>query len=462
MSTRLVTVGDPDPEPDHRERVTVYSASLVIPVTAPVIVNGAVAVKGSRVVHVGTRSWVMQELKGTPSLGKIEEKHWDGILMPGLVNAHTHLQYSGMAEVGKGQYKDFHSWEKAFNLVYDNPNRPHAWRSWAMEGARQAVETGTTAAADIVTDLDAAAGMVSQGMHGITYWEVMGWANKEWEDRGKFRLNLQLHRLREEHVSHLGISPHAPYTLDAEPFVDLPDIARRLNMRLHIHLAETPLEAGSETLESQEDKLAALMSGRTWVSYRELKREGLGLSAIRFVDQLGSLGPDVHIAHGVWADEEDRRILRQRQVYVALCPRSNSITNTGKEAPVSRYLKEGNDLCLGTDSLSSSPSLDLMDESAALYKIARQQGYGGRDLPRRIIHMMTLNGAAAMGQHLAANRIGQINAGALADLAFMDIPIRAQNQEGIEEALEELVASGGGHNRATLISGRMAYNADIF
>lgn len=64
--------------------------------------------------------------------------------------------------------------------------------------------------------------------------------------------------------------------------------------------------------------------------------------AIQFVDQLGSLGPDVHIAHGVWANGEDRRILRQRGVGVALCPRSNRITNTGKDAPVREYLEEGN------------------------------------------------------------------------------------------------------------------------
>ena len=462
MKTASSALGNLGLGEDRLADVTVYSAKLVIPVTAPVIVNGAVAVSGDRVVHVGTRAWVLQELKEEAPGGKVTERYWDGILMPGLVNAHTHLQYTGMAEVGQGEYKDFHAWEEAFNLIYDDESLPHAWRYWAMEGARQCVESGTTAAADIVTDLDAAAGMVSQGMHGITYWEVMGWGNEDWDDRGRYRLNLELHRLEEEHVRQLGISPHAPYTLEAEPFVDLPDIARRLNMRLHIHLAETPLEARTEAPESERAISSAIRGDETWTSYRESTREGQGLSAIQFVDQLGSLGPDVHIAHGVWADEEDRRTLRQRQVSVALCPRSNRITNTGKDAPVSRYLKEGNALCVGTDSLSSSPSLDLMDEAAALYRLARQQGYGGRDLPRRLIHMLTLNGASAMGLHLAANRIGQINAGSLADLAFMDIPVRTENADAIDRTLEELVASGGGHNRATLISGRVAYNAGIF
>ena len=104
--------------------------------------------------------------------------------------------------------------------------------------------------------------------------------------------------MNEEQLPNLGISPHAPYTLESEPFVDLPDIARQLNMRLHIHLAETPLEAGTypPVLTTYS---AADWSDHDWESYRQLKEVGKGASAIQFVDQLGSLGPDVHIAHGV-------------------------------------------------------------------------------------------------------------------------------------------------------------------
>ena len=164
-------------------------------------------------------------------------------------------------------------------------------------------------------------------------------------------------------------------------------------MRLHIHLAETPLEAGTYppvlTTYSASD-----WRDHDWESYRQLKDVGKGASAIQFVDQLGSLGPDVHIAHGVWANGEDRRILRQRGVGVALCPRSNRITNTGKDAPVREYLEEGNLVSVGTDSLSSTPTLDLLDDVSMLYGLAREQGYASDDLTHRLIRMMTLGGAA--------------------------------------------------------------------
>ena len=122
------------------------------------------------------------------------------------------------------------------------------------------------------------------------------------------------------------------------------------------------------------------------------------------------------------------------------------------------YLEEGNLVSVGTDSLSSTPTLDLLDDVSMLYDLAREQGYTSDDLTHRLIRMMTLGGAASMGMHVGRNRIGQINAGALADFAFFDIPVDTSSPAGIEETLETLVRHGAGTNRATVISGREAYN----
>ncbi|OZG61148.1 cytosine deaminase [Bifidobacterium myosotis] len=444
--------------PAPLDSVTLYSAPLIIPVTGPVIMDGAVAVAGSRVVHVGTRRWVLDTLKQDMSAhGHIEEHHWHGIITPGLVNAHTHLQYTNMAEVGRGSYSSFRDWELGFNPVYERLCKEGDWKTSAEQGARMMVEAGTTAAADIVTDAEAAGALASQGMHGVAYWEVMDWHNDDWRNAGVHELVRHLGRMRQEDLPSIGISPHAPYTLETAPFVDLPDIARQLDMRLHIHLAETPMEAGErETTLSTYS--TASWRDHDWTSYQQLKEAGKGASAIQFLDQLGSLGPDVHIAHGVWADAEDRRILRQRGVGVALCPRSNRITVTGRDAPIREYLEEGNLLAIGTDSLSSSPSLDVLDDVAVLYDLAREQGYAKDDLTHRLIRMMTLGGAQELGMHVGAGRIGQINAGAMADLAFFDVPVYVATPRGIEDTLEELVCHGAGTNRATVISGRIAYN----
>ena len=445
--------------PAPLESVTLYSAPLIIPVTGPVIMDGAIAVSGSRVVHVGTRRWVLDTLKqDLAPHGRIDERHWHGVITPGLINAHTHLQYTTMAQVGQGGYANFNDWELAFDQVYRRIGAEEgAWKASAETGARMMVENGTTAAADIVTDPEAATALASQGMHGVAYWEVMDWSNEAWHSAGIRNLVGHLGRMREADLPSIGISPHAPYTLETAPFVDLPDIARQLDMRLHIHLAETPMEAGKRdtTLSTYS---TADWRNDDWTSYQQLRESGKGASAVQFLDQLGSLGPDVHIAHGVWADKEDRRILRQRGVGVALCPRSNRITVTGRDAPVRNYLEEGNLLAVGTDSLSSSPSLDVLDDVAMLYDLAREQGYEGDDLSHRLIRMMTLGGAQELGLHVGAGRIGQINAGAMADLAFFDIPVYVATPRGIEDTLEVLVRHGAGTNRATVISGREVYN----
>ncbi|KFI47246.1 amidohydrolase family protein [Bifidobacterium biavatii] len=465
----MTTTDDFDPlyaaaHPAPLTEVTLYSAPLIIPVTGPVILDGAIAVSGSRVVHVGTRRWVLDTLKQDMATNaRIDEHHWHGVITPGLINAHTHLQYTNMAEVGRGTYQSFRDWELGFNPVYERLCEEGDWKASAEEGARMMVEAGTTAAADIVTDPEAAGALASQGMHGVAYWEVMDWRNDEWRKVGVRELVRHLGRMRAEDLPSVGISPHAPYTLETAPFVDLPDIARQLDMRLHIHLAETPMEAGAHGAEGTLSTYsAASWRDEDWTSYQQLKDAGQGASAIQFLDQLGSLGPDVHIAHGVWADAEDRRILRQRGVGVALCPRSNRITVTGRDAPIREYLEEGNLLAVGTDSLSSSPSLDVLDDVAMLYDLAREQGYAGDDLSHRLIRMMTLGGAQELGMHVGAGRIGQINAGAMADLAFFDVPVYVATPRGIEDTLEELVRHGAGTNRATVISGRVVYNNHAF
>lgn len=93
---------------DSKKPVLLLSAPLVIPVTGPAIPHGAVAVQGARVLHVGTRTWVASKLaEELDEPGLAHERPWHGIITPGLVNAHTHLEYTGMKEVGKRTYPTF-------------------------------------------------------------------------------------------------------------------------------------------------------------------------------------------------------------------------------------------------------------------------------------------------------------------------------------------------------------------
>ena len=277
--------------------VVVWSAGMVIPITAPSILDGAVAVRDGRIEHVGARDWVINTL--TQRGFSFTERHFDGVLLPGLVNAHTHLQYTGMASVGAGQYRGFDDWARAFDEVYDAGGLD--WGGDAAAGARLLLASGTTAAADVVTDADAASALHDAGLHGVAYWEVMGWSNEEWRARGEREVSASLDAMPTPPA--VGISPHAPYSLDAEPLLDLPDMARRRGMRIHIHLGESHSEA--EWSETRTTTLADLWKSEHSSSFTAMRSRGGGFSSTQFVDQLGVLGPDCHVAHGVYMRADD-------------------------------------------------------------------------------------------------------------------------------------------------------------
>ena len=434
--------------PQQPEPVAVYSAGLVIPITAPSILNGAVAVCGQRILHVGERDWVLQALENAHT--PYTEVNWPGVLLPGLVNAHTHLQYTNMAQLGRGQYTGFEDWASAFNDIYDTSDLD--WAAAAANGAVQSIRYGTTTAADVVTDAVAASALHDAGLHGIAYWEVMDWSNQDWENGGLEAVRAGLETVPA--TPGVGLSPHAPYSLDAAPLLDVPDMARQAGHRLHIHLGESQLEAA--WAENNSGPLADLWRSEVASSFTAARANGMGYSATQFVDQLGVLGPDCHVAHGVYMTADDRRRLRSRGTAVALCPRSNRVIGLNAP-PVADYLREGNQLAVGTDSLSSSPSLDVLGELPELFALARAQGYHEQDLGRRLLHVATLGGAHALGLAVGKQRVGQLQAGALADMVFLDLPVG-----DIVSTIDDVVLHGSGQQVATIIAGKLRWAAPNF
>ena len=427
--------------------VVVHSARVVVPMTAPPIADGAVAVQDGRILHVGDRSWVADQLDavGRPWT----ERRWRGALLPGLVNAHSHLQYTGMSGVGRRQYTGFEDWAAAFNEDYA---LPHDWRAEASAGAVASIAAGVTSIADVVTDIEAADVLAEHGLGGITYWEVMDWENAAWGSRGRDQVLDELARIPT--TPGAGLSPHAPYSLDVAPLLELPDLVRQRGLRLHLHLGEAAFEGERIALGPVPGLEGVDGVGHTadWhlanvPSFRAMRALGFGASATAFVDRLGVLGPDCHIAHGVYVTASDRALLRARGTAVALCPRSNAVIGLDPP-PVADYLREGSPIAIGTDSLSSSPSLDPMADVTALHRIARAQGYGHRDLHERLLAAATLGGAHAMGLAVGPDRTGHLAVGARADLAVFDVDART-----VPDALAELVEDGAGRAVATIVRG---------
>ncbi|GAA3796611.1 amidohydrolase family protein [Sphaerisporangium flaviroseum] len=420
----------------------IHSAPHVIPVSRPPILDGAIAVRRGRVLAVGPRREI---LAAHP---EEEEVRWPGVVVAGLVNAHTHLQFTRMAEVGRRAYDSFEEWSAAFDAVYFSPVRTD-WAASAREGALLALRHGTTAVADVVTDVEAMPALSQTGLGGISYLEVLGDTDASWAETGRHHLTSTVRELGgagDAGTGLIGISPHAPYTLDTGVLADLAVLARRFGLRQHIHLLESVHER--EYTISGTGPIARLVRDLGF-DFEILRAGGTGHGPVAFLDALGLLGPHCHIAHGVHLDAGERALLRERGVSVALCPRSNRTLGLDGP-PVAALLAEGSAIAVGTDSLASSPSLDLLEDVRLLHALARQQGYRSPDLARRLIEAATIGGARALGLDEGPDRIGALDRGARCDFAVFAIDADES------DPYRTLIEDGPGRCVATVTGGDQA------
>lgn len=412
-------------------RPTLHLAPVVLTNAGPLLRPGAVAVQDGRVVAVGDPGEVAATVPGAGT------RTWEGVLTPGLVNAHTHLQYTAFADLAALDLP-FAVWLRRMG-ERRRETTDAGWAESARTGVFLALRSGTTTVADVVSDPAALPPVVRSGLGGVSYLEAVAYDDARWERSGRARLLGWLDGAATGR--RVGVSPHAVYTLSGGAYADTCRLARERGLRLHPHLAETV----------EEVELVALGTGRLADLDREfglalpLLGSGAGVGPAQYVDGLGGLGPDVHVAHGTHLDAEDRALLRARGTAVALCVRSNRVLRAGR-APVAAFLAEGSPLALGTDSLASCPSLDLLEEARAVRDLARAQGYDAADLDRRLVEAATLGGAAALG----LDDVGTLRPGARADLAVFAVPTDA-------DPWRALLEHGPGECVATVLDGRLVH-----
>ena len=425
----------------------IFAASWVLPVSRPAIRDGAVAIVDGTVAWVGRLEELPIDFAELP-IGRFR-----GILTPGLVNGHTHLQYTGFAELGRGTYRGFEDWSEAFEVYYNAVEHPEEWGRAAREGAQLALRSGTTALAEIVTDSSARGVLVETGLDGIEYLEAIGETEIRWNAGGREAFLAWLDEDRGDNLGHVGVSPHAPYSLDGEVIRDLAMSARKRGMRIHSHVGESAVEA---SLYAYGNRDVLEIYGDMRDEFALIRSGGTGLSTARYAESIDLLGPDSHLAHGIYLDRADRELLRSSGTRVTLCPRSNRVI--GLEAPpAADYLSEGHDIAIGTDSLSSSPSLDLLGDVAALAQLCLTQGYASDDLYQRLVHAATIGGAGVLGR----SDLGTLTPGLRADLAVFDVETGGHNGSGEGEVAESperaLVERGEGTCVLTVIGGAVRF-----
>jgi cytosine/adenosine deaminase-related metal-dependent hydrolase len=384
---------------------TNYHARWVIPVTRPPIAGGTVSVAGTRITYVGPR-------RDAPAGADIDLG--DAVLMPGLVNAHTHLELTAMRGLLTGL--EFVSWIRTLTAARAAVLTTAAMRDAACLGIAEGLLAGITTYADTSASGVVLGAMRDMGVRGIMYQEVFGpAAAQRAESMAQLRRDVEALRPLETDLVRLGVSPHAVYTVHEDLMIDAAAYAIGAGMPVAIHLAES----GAETafLREAEGPFAEALRARG------IPVERRSHSPVHLLVELGVVLARPLLIHCVTLDASDVDFIADYGCPVAHCPASNAILGHGI-APVRELLDAGAIVGLGSDSAASNDQMDVLAEArlASLMQSARLHRPDAVSTAEALM-LATLGGARALGLD---EKVGSIDVGKSADLAAFALdPVRA-------------------------------------
>lgn len=409
----------------------ILRARLILPVTAPPIEDGAVFIEGRHIRAVLPYA----DLSGTAQKKVFDLG--DVILLPGLINAHCHLDYTDMA----GQLsppKTFTDWIAAITAMKADWSYSDFARSW-LHGANQLLKTGTTTVADIeilpellpeVWD--------STPLRVISFLEMTGIKSRRPPKEILAEALKTIQSLRHPR-QRAALSPHAPYSTRPELLQLTARISRQRKIPASIHVAES----------IQEFEMFQFARGRMhdWLKRNDRDNSDCGHgSPVAHLARNRLLGEHVLAIHVNYLARGDATLLAKNRTHVVHCPRSHDYF---KHAPFERerLANAGVNICLGTDSLATirktgrhKPELDMFTEMRTLASHDKSVS------AKEIVQMATVNGARALG---LSSQVGELAKNTCADV--IAIPYRGKIS-GIWEAVVEHT----GNVSASLIDGKWA------
>ena len=398
-------------------RITRFHAAWVLPITSPPLRDGWVTVRDGQVIDVGCGPASTSAGVETIDLGRVA-------MMPGLVNAHTHLELSFL-------------WGKVppADALVDWVSRMMAQRAALAAHADDAPtienaildmeEAGTAAVGDIANTFASVAPISRSRLHAVVFRELIGFNVADPEGRvAAMRAEIDALSLSLSSSSssaagtltppvRVTLAPHAPYSVSPGLFRAIasdPETARGVSS---VHLGESLDEV--RFLEQGDGPFRALLERvGAWNPSWDVPRCG----PAEYLESLGVLSPRLLAVHGVRLRDDELKLLARHGTTLVTCPRSNVWVGSGNP-PIERFYASGVRVAVGTDSLASATDLNIFSEIALMHHIAPHVP------PARLLASATVEGARALG----FDRIGFIASGAQARLITVDLPATLRDVE---------------------------------
>lgn len=370
-----------------------YRAQWIVSVSAPPIRDGVLAIDGERIVQVGPASdFSGHELH---NLGDIA-------LLPGFINAHTHFELCHLQQ--QIRRAPFWDWIEQIVASSRDPQDPQRRRESVAAGAAQSLAAGVTCVGDISrTGLNVIILALSP-IRKVCFLELISAAQSPPNNIALLNSIFNVHIPLQSDRLRLGISPHAPYTVHAPDLADCVELAVRNKCPLTMHYLETAEEFGWITQD------ATTMS-------RYIHKHGLPVFSARrypphFLAALGMQRCRPLLAHVNYIDAEHLAELDDIGASVAWCPRTHHYFGHPPH-PWREMLARGVNVCIGTDSLASNPSLSILDELRFVHAESRDVS------PATLLEMGTLRAACALHWE---DQLGSLATGKFADFVSVPIP----------------------------------------
>lgn len=371
-------------------------ARWVLPIESPPIAGGVVTIENERIVAVGTRA---------PADAKVQELG-DVVLLPGLVNAHTHLEFSHLSKPLGHAGMPLPEW---IQLVIAGRKQQADATAGLAAGLRESLQAGVTTLGEIATSPFSAAAL--DVLPDLTvFQEVIGFSAARIDS---VFAELQ-QRLQPNHAAlQVGISPHAPYTVHPELLTKLVVLASEQQLPVAMHLAESPEEL--QLLGKNTGPFRVLLEERSMWDGEIFAR---GLQPLDYL-QILAQAPRALVVHGNYLSRSEIEFVAERrdQMSIVYCPRTHAFFGHD-EYPLQEMLAAGVQVAIGTDSRASNPDLSLLGELRFLAQNHKSVS------PEVILKLGTLSGAEALG---GADSVGSLAPGKLANLTAIECDRSEEN-----------------------------------
>lgn len=425
----------------------IISAKYFLPINSPMIQHGAIAIENGEIIEVGS----FDDLKKNYP-NATQEVYSQHVLMPGLINAHTHLDLGGHKNYPFDPVRtlvpEVHFAEWLISTIdYKKNANPKNIREAIQEGIESSIEWGATCVGEMGDCEGIFPLLEKSGIRSVVFQQMLHSAASQAQDRYESALGLvEKYQDQADPLMSMGLAPYSAYTVSRNILRLMSSYAASTHIPLMIHVAESFAEM-ELFYNSTGEMITQLFP---YLGWKEEVPPAFRKTPIAYLDEIGFLAAKPALVGCVQTTPDDHERIKKSESKVIITPRSNNFLKLGAVALDKMHAK-GICIALATDGLSSNSNLSLWDE---LRFLNEQLAEAGSDISsEELLKMVTVNAARAIN---VEDSVGSLSVGRRADYIVVKV-----GAEDIADIYSHLIENTKGyHITQVAVDGKLLKSAE--